>query len=395
MKASQPLFLLLIAYLGFISLGLPDTLIGVAWPSVRSFFTVPQSAIALIFFGAGVSYFVSSFFAGRFVQKMGIGLLLAGSSLLVALSMLGYSSAPLWGLFAACSLLHGLGSGAIDSGLNFYASRHFSARHMSWLHACWGLGATLGPLIMTGAMSFASWRAGYLLIAGTLGLMALLFASTRRSWDTPGSVSPTAEDIQTKDTPEAPVSTFAALRHPIVRLQVLLFFLYTGIETTVGQWSFSLLTTSRGIPEARAGLLVTLFWASLAIGRIVFGAFADQIGLDRLLRLSSLTALAGIMLLAVPGPGWLSAFALMLTGAALASIYPTLMSRTPQRLGSSLAAHAIGFQVSAATLGASGLPSLAGLVSEQLGPESLAWSACLLAGLWLLLHESLLKQSAR
>lgn len=391
MKHSHAALLLMIAYLGFISLGLPDTLIGVAWPSLRQSFQLPQSAIALIFFGAGASYFLSSFFAGRLVQRLGIGMLLAGSSGLVVLSMLGYGSAPLWGLFAACSLLHGLGSGAIDAGLNYYVARHFSARHMSWLHACWGLGATLGPLIMTTSIALqGSWRTGYLVIASLLSLLALLFALTRRRWDAPDPSDENAAE-GTVSTEPTPVRMSEALRHRAVQLQIALFFCYTGLESTVGQWSFSLLTESRQVPTALAGSWVTLFWASLCTGRIVFGAVSERLGLDRLLRLSTLTTVLGTALLKLQGPAWLTALALMITGLGLASIYPCLMTRTPERLGDSLAAHAIGFQVSAATLGAAGLPSLAGLLADHTGIEPVALFALGLAlGVWLL-HESLLR----
>lgn len=190
---SSPL-LLLIAYMGFISLGLPDTLIGVAWPSVRDHFHLPPSAAAFLFFGAGCSYFLSSFFTGRLLQVIGIGMLLALSSALVALSGFGFGLAPLWVLFAACSLLHGLGSGAIDAGLNHYVAHHFSAKQMNRLHACYALGTTLGPLIMTGAIAWqGSWRLGYLTVATILLTLALLFALTRRNWDAPaGHQEPSA-----------------------------------------------------------------------------------------------------------------------------------------------------------------------------------------------------------
>jgi fucose permease len=153
--------ILAIAYLGFISLGLPDTLIGVAWPSVRDTFGRQQGDIAWIFFGTGTAYFLSSLFTGRLIGRLGIGMLLAGSSLLVAVSGFGYALSPVWGLFAICALIHGLGSGAIDAGLNHYVAHHFSARHMNWLHACYSLGATMGPVIMTSMLVWShSWRAG-------------------------------------------------------------------------------------------------------------------------------------------------------------------------------------------------------------------------------------------
>ena len=262
--------LLIIAYIGFISLGLPDTLVGVAWPSVRTEFGLRQSAVALIFFGAGCGYFLSSFSVGKLLNAFGVGLLLAASSALVAVSAFGYGLAPVWALFAACSLLYGLGSGAIDAGLNHYVAHHFSVRHMNWLHACWSLGATLGPLIMTRAIASAGgWRGGYLTVAAILVCLALLFAATRRQWDDPG-------DAQTEQRRDDAVGMVQTLRHPLVRLQVALFFVYTGLEATVGQWSFTLLTESRNVAAESAGMWVTVYWGSIGVGRVVFGAVAER-----------------------------------------------------------------------------------------------------------------------
>jgi fucose permease len=381
--------LLIIAYLGFISLGLPDTLVGVAWPSVRNAFGLRQSAVALIFVGAGCGYFLSSFSVGKLLNALGVGLLLAASSALVALSTFGYGLAPVWALFAACSLLYGLGSGAIDAGLNHHVAHHFSVRHMNWLHACWSLGATLGPLIMTRAIaSSGGWRAGYLTVAAILVCLALLFAATRRQWDEQG-------DAGTEQRRDANIGMVQTLRHPLVRLQVALFFVYTGLEATVGQWSFTLLTESRNVPAESAGMWVTAYWASIGVGRVVFGTVAERIGIDRLLRFSTLTAVLGTVLLASTRSEPVSAVALALTGLGLAAIYPSMMTRTPQRLGNALSAHAIGFQVSAAVVGTAALPSLSGFLAEQFGMEAAAAAAVGMALMLLLLHEALLIPSRR
>jgi fucose permease len=378
--------LLFIAYIGFVSLGLPDTLIGVAWPSVRDHFHLPQSAVGFIFVGAGCSYFLSSFFTGRLLGVLGIGLLLALSSGLVALSGFGFGLAPVWALFAACSILHGLGSGAIDAGLNHYVAHHFSAKHMNWLHACYSLGATLGPLIMTGVIaSHGSWRAGYLTVATILLVLAFLFAATRRKWDAPGEVSANEEEQGT-----APASMAETLRDRTVWLQVVLFFFYTGLEVTVGQWSFTVLTENRGIERETAGLWVTIYWGSIGVGRILFGFIVDRLGIDRLIRLSLLTALCGTALFAANISAPVSAVALALAGLGLAAIYPCMMTRTPQRLGKKLAAHAIGFQVSAAMLGAAALPSLSGVLAQRVGLGAVTSAAVAMALLVFLLHEVLL-----
>ncbi|MFC5454558.1 MFS transporter [Prosthecobacter fluviatilis] len=380
--------LLVTAYLGFISLGLPDTLIGVAWPSVRDFFGRQQSEIAWIFFGAGASYFVSGLLTGKLLKSLGIGALLAGSSLLVAASALGYAVAPAWALFATCALLHGLGSGAIDAGLNHYVANHFSPRHMNWLHACYGIGATLGPLIMTSMLvSLGEWRAGYATVGALLLLLTGLFFYTRKLWDTPG------ETTNATSEPEASVSMLDALKHGGVWGHVVLFFIYTGLEVTVGQWSFTVMNEARSMSKETAGMWVTIYWASIAIGRVGFGFVIERLGIDLLLRLSMLGAVLGTALFAANTP--FSAGALALVGLGLASIYPCLMTRTPQRLGKARAAHAIGFQVSAAMVGAALLPSFCGWLAQSRDLEAVTLATVAMASGLLVIHESLLRFDRR
>lgn len=391
-SASSTVLLLTIAYLGFISLGLPDTLIGVAWPSVRDDFDRQQADMAWIFFGTGISYFLSGLFAGRLLNKVGVGVLLAGSSVLVAASGFGYAAAPWWSLFASCSLLHGLGSGAIDTGLNHYVASHFSARHMNWLHACYSVGATLGPLIMTSMLAgFGSWRAGYVTVASLLLLLTVLFALTRRLWDAPAEAG--AAEVQTPNEP--PMGMVQALQSTAVWLQMALFFIYTGLEVTVGQWSFTLLTESRGVDKETAGLWVTLYWASLTVGRVLFGFVVERMGIDQLLRFSMLGLVAGLALFAWSISTLLSAAALALTGLGLASIYPCLMTRTPQRLGKARSAHAIGFQVSSAMIGAAVFPSACGWLAQRSGLEVVAVVALGMGVTLTILHEGLLRSDAK
>jgi fucose permease len=383
-NAKRTGLLLFIAYMGFISLGLPDTLIGVAWPSVRDRFNLSQSAVALIFFGSGFAYFFSSFFSGRLLRAFRVGTLLAVSSALVAVSGFGYASANIWILFAACSLLHGLGSGAIDSGLNHYVAHHFSARHMNWLHACYSIGAMLGPLIMTSFIAWnESWRSGYLVVASTLLTLSILFALTRRLW--------TDSTPQTQNSAEPSATTAETLRHPLVWLHILLFFIYTGLEVTIGQWSFTILKEGRGLTEERAGLWVTAYWASIAAGRIAFGFVVERFGIDRLVRFSLLTSALGTILFFLNLSETVSGISLVLCGLGLAAIFPCLMTRTPERLGKRLAAHAIGMQVSAAMIGAAALPSIAGLLAQNVSLQSVpTWSVALSVFLFAL-HEFVLR----
>ena len=379
--------LLVIAYLGFISLGLPDAVIGVAWPSVRERFELQNETLGVIFLISGFGYFLSSALTGRLLKVFSIGALLAGSSLLVALSGFGYAAAPAWLFMLSCAIFYGLGSGAIDAGLNTFAARNFSARQMNWLHACYMLGATLGPMIMTAGLAISgAWRLGYAVIGGILLTLSLLFFATGRQWGRASSADAAADP-----TAEVPVtSAWATLRVPVVLLQMILFFFYTGLEVTIGQWTFTMLTESRQVRPEIAGMYVTSYWASLGVGRVLFGLIVDRVSIDSLLRVCTFAAALGCLLFTIPVGGMLPLLALMVVGLALAPVYPCLMTRTAQRLGSGHTAHAIGFQVSAAMVGASVLPALAGLVA---GKQRLSWiagCALIMALAVTALHEILL-----
>jgi len=368
-RISKPTLVLLLSYLAFVSLGLPDTVLGVAWPSLRDGFGISPSAIGAVL-GAGLlGYFCSGLVAGRLIGAIGVGGVLCSSSALVALALAAYALAPSWPTFFPVGALLGLGSGAIDAGLNAYAARHFSVRHVNWLHACWGIGASTGPLIMTTAIARgAGYRGGYAVLAGILAAMSLAFSYTRRLWS--DGASPATPSSGVPSPAQAPVvGAGAALRRGAVWLQLAAFFLYTGLESTTGQWCFTLLRERHQLGIEAAGSWTSAYWASLTVGRVVFGWFADRLGSERLLRWSSLGMLGGAALLAF-GSGAVGRSGLLLLGLSLAPVFPTLMASTPARLGDAVARHAIGFQVSAATLGSTLLPSLTGVLVAGFGLTS-------------------------
>jgi fucose permease len=382
--------LVALAFLAFISLGLPDTVLGVAWPTVRARFGIPQSGLGLVLgFGVG-GYFLSGLLAGRLVRALGVGALLAASSGLVALGLVGYALAPRWYLFFPVAAVIGLGSGAIDSGLNAYAAHHFPVRYMNWLHASWSVGATIGPAIMTAAIAAtASYRPGYAVLAAALGSMALAFAATRRSWDDPGDGPAPAAEGAAAAVPAADPGGWGALRRGRVWMQIAIFFVYTGVETGTGAWCFTVLREERGFGVEEAGIWTTVFWGSLTAGRVALGFVVDRFGPDRLLRLVTATALAGVAAFAAL-PGVWGGLGLVVLGVSLAPIFPTLMSRTPARLGAEVTHHAVGFQVSAATLGSAILPGGYGLLAENLGVRVIPWALTGAMLLLLVLHEGLL-----
>jgi fucose permease len=383
-RSNGSALLISLAYIGFVSLGLPDAVIGVAWPTVRETFSLPQAALGLLFVASGLGYFLSSFFSGQLAQALGIGTLLTGTTALVAVAMLGFAAAPLWLLFIACAFFHGLGSGGIDAGLNGYAAHHLSARHMNWLHACYCVGAMLGPLLMTAVLtSGRPYSAGYAIVGALLLALSLMFLLTRQEW---GQASALPNDAAPRAT------TAQALSHPTVILQIALFFVYTGLEIAISQWAFTVLTESRGVRPGPAGIAVGAYWASIGVGRVIFGLAADWIGIDTLLRCCLLAAVAGAILFVLPLHIEGAFAGLTLAGLGLAPVFPCLMTRTPQRLGAALSTHAIGFQVGAAMIGAAVIPAVLGLVADQSRLEAVPLGIVVVAAVLWLLHEGLVRR---
>jgi fucose permease len=376
-------YLLALAFVGFISLGLPDAVIGVAWPSIRDTFHLRQAGIGLVFVISGLGYLFSSFLSGRLMHSIGIGLTLAGSTALVSAAMFGFAVSPMWLLFLLFACIHGLGSGAIDSGLNGYAAHHLSARQLIWLHACYCFGALLGPLLMTSKLaSGRHYSAGYSLVGGIMLVMSILFLITYREW---------GQSTAPAEKPPRPVGAGRALRYSAVWLQMGVFFLYTGVEVTFSQWTFTVLTEYRRIDAVSAGIAVGVFWGSLGAGRVAFGFIADRFGIDRLLRYCLLGVTCGAILFAAPLSIEAVYLGLSLAGFFLAPIFPCLMSRTPQRLGTALSAHAIGFQVGAAMIGAAAVPGILGVLAGLFGIRAVPIGTVVIVGILVLLHEGLLR----
>ena len=381
---SRTTLLVCLAYTAFISLGLPDGLTGVAWPSIRATFDLPLDALGALITTATVGYLVSSFSSGRIVARIGVGWLLVLSCLATAISLLGYWGAPLWAVMVGLGLLLGLGGGAIDAGLNTYAAENFSARTVNWLHASFGLGAAIGPILMSGVISAGrSWRLGFLIVGVAQLLLAGCFLLTRKRW----RAHP--EDGHPVPTASAPLTRTLGLTS--AWLSMLLFFLYTGLELCAGQWLYTLLTEARGMQPAPAGIWVSVYWGSLGVGRLLSGVIVAHITVRTLLRLCMFGAMLAVVLLWLHLAPWLSFIAIALLGLSLAPMFPSLISLTPARMGPAHTANAVGFQITAAMSGGAALVGGFGLVADRLGLETLGpfllFVAILLAGVSELLEQ--------
>ncbi len=351
--------LLPIAYFGFIALGLPEGTLGVAWPSMRTDLgrSLAELAVVLVVWTAG--YMASTAANGPLTHRFGTGKLLVASAAGTGLSLLGVAATPTWIVLLAATFGVGASGGLIDAGLNGHAARLGRQRTMGFLHASFGIGATLGPLLMAGALMLpGTWRTGYALVAAVQLPLAALLWRTRRRWDAGTPVEASARPRPTS--------------HRTLMLGLAVFFLYTGVEVAAGQWSFSLLTEARGVGEGTAGVLVAAYWACLTAGRFALGVLGDRLPPAAVVRTGMLGVLAGAALLWVAEPVWLGAGGLLLLGAALAPVFPSLMVLTPTRLGNEYAPWAVGYQLAAASLGAAAIPGLIGLTVAWNGLETVA-----------------------
>ncbi len=384
--STNTLIVVITAYLMFVILGFPDGMLGVAWPSMMRDFGVQNAQMGTMLLAATIGFLITSFNTGRLIRWFGISNLLVVSSVVRAGGLLGIALAPQWLLLVAAAFLFGVGSGAIDGGMNtFFAMRIRSARLMSWLHASFGLGATIAPIMLTALFSLGiAWRWGYVIVAMLQLLMGLLVFIRAKEWQM-------GEDGESRTGQgAAPVthhSTRATLARPIVWVNIALFFVYAGVEVTAGNWSYSLFTAVRGVPPEIAGLWAGLYWGSFTVGRIFFGVVANRFAVIPTVRAMSLTAIAAAALLWWNPINWLGFVGLLVLGFALAPVFPLLVTATPLRLGSADANNAIGFQVAAASFGIGVLPGLAGALADRtslevVGPFLVVWLV-----LMFVLHE--------
>lgn len=381
--------LLLLAYLAFVSLGLPDGLLGVGWPSIRSDFAAPTAAVGLLLTASTTGYLTSSVAAGFTVARLGVGRLLTGSTALAGIALVGFSLAPGLAPMAACALLLGLASGAIDSGLNAYAAGAFGPRHMNWLHASFGLGVALGPMIMTAVMGAGlAWRWGYGVVAvAQLGL-ALAF----------GLTAPTRSRRGTGDRDRGPsesVPVRRTLALPAVWFGSLTFAVYVAVEVSAGLWAFLLLTEGRGLDRALAGLCVSGYWGSLFVGRIVQGMVAERLGVSRVLLGSLIGMAVGAALVALPAPAWVAVTGLAITGFAAAPVFPLLTLTTAERVGPEHADRTIGLQIGATCLGGASLPTAIGALISRQGVEVVGPALLVLDVLMIVLYLASTRAAAR
>ena len=355
-------FLLVMVYVAFISLGLPDSVLGAAWPIMRIDLNMGLSAAGPVQMVVSAGTVVSSLMSGRVIGRFGTGRVMLVSVLMTALALLGFSIVPsyIWLFVFAVPL--GLGGGAVDSGLNDFVARHFAARHMNWLHCFWGLGASLGPIILSGALNTqGGWRLGYVIIGclQMLLVIALLFSQ------------PTWRKVQKQDAEEMAANTGGNKRRPKgVALGLMSFFFYCGAESCMFLWTSSFLVDSRGATADQAAGWASLFLIGMTIGRLASGLVADRIGGKNMIRIGQIGCAAGIAMMLVPHL-YVSVAALFVLGVGCAPIYPMTIHETPRRFGRENSANMVGLQMACAYAGSTLVPSVLGAICGVTGTMAL------------------------
>lgn len=355
-------FFLIIIYLTFISLGLPDSLLGSAWPIMQIHLNVPLSGAGLISMIITGGTIISSLLSNRLIKNFGTGKVTFVSVTMTALALLGFSIAPSYIWLCILAIPLGLGAGAVDSGLNNFVALHYKASHMSWLHCFWGVGATTGPLIMSVFISKNnSWWNGYLTIAIIQFSIAFLILLTLPMW----KKSENPQDFKNYDVEENK-DNFNPLKLPGVKFVLISFFCYCATEITTGLWGSSYLVNYKGLsPEAAAGW-ISLFYGGITVGRLISGFATTKLNNKSLIRIGQIICAIGAIILALPLPTFFSMVGLILIGLGCAPIYPSMLHDTPNRFGESASQSIMGFQMACAYIGSTIAPPILGLLASKL-----------------------------
>ena len=356
--------------LTYLGLALPGSTLGVLWPSMRLSLHEPVAALGIVMFSGALASVFSSAVTARLLSRVAAGPLLALGAAAAGAALAMEAAAPAFWVIVAGSAVFCLGFGTIDSALNIYAAGHFGARDINWMHAVYGLGATIGPLLVTGLLHGGTgWRGALGAMAGVLALTAALLAVTRHRWND-GRTRAAARRSGETASPAAPGEA-APRRWAAVIAGISFTIVETGIESAAGVWGYVFLTAGRGLTAVSAGIAVSAFWAMMFAGRTLLGLLAGRLGASRVLAGAVASVPLGALLMAVPGPAFVAVAGMMVLGLAAAPVFPLLTLTTGDRVGASAPA-AVGLQVAASAVGAAGLPAGIGLVIGAVGAAALA-----------------------
>ena len=381
--------LLPIIYLAFISLGLPDSLLGSAWPSIYPSFGVPVSYMGAISMIISCGTIVSSLQSDRLTRKFGTGKVTAISTMLTAIALFGFSASHSFWTLCFWAIPYGLGAGSIDAALNNYVALHYKSHHMSWLHCMWGIGTVISPMLMSTALSAGrGWNGGYRMVACIQTVITALLFLSLPLWKKRVS----AEDSTEVDT--TPLSLRQVFQISGAKEVMFCFFCYCALETTAGNWASSYLTLTKGISAETAAAFAGLFYTGITVGRALCGFITFKLNDTQMIRLGQAVLGVGVVALLLPGPEFLSLAGLVLIGLGCAPIYPSIIHSTPDHFGADKSQAVIGIQMASAYVGNLVMPPLFGLIANNITPALFPVYLLVLLVIMVLMHEQLTRKTA-
>ena len=378
--------LLPVIYLAFISLGLPDALLGSAWPSMYTELGASLSWAGIVSMIISVGTIVSALCSERLNLRLGTGGVTFLSVMLTAVALLGFSLSTSFWQLCLWAVPYGLGAGSVDAALNNYVALHYESRHMSWLHCMWGVGASIGPVIMGRALAGGTWQGGYRSIALLQFALTAVLLLSLRLWKRPQA------NVEGADFKPHPIPEL--LRRPGVPQVLLCFFCYSALEATAGMWAASYCTLVRGIDAETAARWASLFYVGITIGRGVCGFLTMKISDQNMIRLGQALIAAGVVLVLAPlGQGTLFA-GLITVGLGCAPIYPSIIHETPVNFGRDVSMSMTGLQMATAYVGSCLMPPLFGLLAQYVTPTLYPWFLAVILALMFVMAESLHRRTA-
>ena len=383
--------LLVIIYLAFISLGLPDALLGAAWPSMYPQFDVPVSYAGIISMIIALGTVVSSLQSDRLTKKLGTGKVTALSVLMTAMALFGFAASHSFGMLCLWAIPYGLGAGSVDASLNNYVALHYESRHMSWLHCMWGLGASAGPYIMGYALTAGwGWNSGYHIIAVLqIVLTAILLCSLPLWKQRPAEVLQDGKVQNVKVLSIREVLQLAGAREILV-----CFFCYCALEQTTGLWASSYLTLHKGVSADIAATFASMFYLGITVGRALSGFLTMKLNDVQMIRLGEVIIGIGVLVMLLPFGQSLSLAGLILIGLGCAPVYPCVIHSTPAHFGADKSQAIIGIQMACAYVGTCLMPPVFGLIANHITVALLPVYLLIILVLMVIMHELLCKKTA-
>ena len=384
--------LLAIIYLAFISLGLPDALLGSAWP------TMSHDIGAQISWAGGISMvisagtIVSALLSDRMTKRFGAGKVTFVSVALTALALLGFSFAPNYIVLILLAIPYGLGAGGVDAALNNYVAVHYESRHMSWLHCMWGIGASAGPYVMGFALSHGlGWSAGYQYIAIVQVILTVILFISLPLWNN-RKAHELQKSIQISKEYSKTLSFAEVLRIPGAKNILIMFFCYCAIEQTAGLWASSYMVLYGSVSRVVAAGWASLFYVGITAGRFISGFLTMRFNDETMIRLGQLVMILGILVLLLPLPNHIALVAgFVIIGLGCAPIYPCVIHSTPHYFGADKSQAIVGMQMASAYIGSMLMPAIFGFIGQNVSMSFLPAYLIILLSIMAFMHMQLLR----